>query len=302
MEATLTERFRGAFPNECADEVDVVGAMLRPSSHPTSEFDVGPTEVRGERLRIPTRIYHPELAPQELAALSDRQRLVAQCWFTRHHDGYVRERMVREVLRDRSPWTAPYVIQLLGEYVIEIIQVLQDGIVAKHEQPYAEFLNDNPEFWELTRQRMISYWNCCYRHPDYPDRSRYPGARLFERLEGWRASGAASSSLSLESVLGQLRARHRVEPVAASAEQLVVRFPKYPDAVLGIALQSEGRLRVTYPRVVRKPSGEYHEVEATADRVLPEGLHSIAGQLARHGRVLPEFVDGPLPLAKRHGP
>ncbi len=299
MKPALVARFRGALPSECAEDVDVVAAMLGRGSHSPSEFDVGPIVMRGERLRIPTRLYFPEPTPEQLRELSERQRLVASCWFTRHHNGHVRERMVEEVLRHDAVWTAPYVIQLLGEYVIEIVRVLEAGIAAQHEQPYSEFLNENIPFWQLTRQRMISYWDCYYRS-EFPDRARYPAARVFERLEAWRAKQATAPVLSLAVLVDQLRARYRVEALDAADDQTTLRFPEYPDAILGIRLQGQSRLRLTYPEVVAKPSGECHEVEVTSEGVLPEGLYWIAGQLARHGRVLPEFVRGPLPPLRRN--
>ena len=302
MIAAEAARLRGAFPRQFGDDVEAVCAVLGKYSHPTSEFDVGPTVVRAERIRIPMRIYYPEPTLQQLSDLSDRQRLVARCWLSRHHDGHVRERMVREVLRDRSLWTAPYVIQLLGEYVLEIIQLLEDGIVASHEEPYAEFLCDNSEFWQLTRQRVISYWDCYYRRSDFPDRAEYPGSRVVERLEAWRARRAGSRVRSLEAIRSRLRARYRVETLSASAERLCVRFPDFPDAILAITPQDEGRFRATYPKIATKASGNYHELEATAERVLLAGLDWIAEQLARHGRVIPEFIDGPLPPVRRNKP
>lgn len=47
-------------------------------------------------------------------------RLIWLAWFTRSDDGWIRQAAVRELLGQRREWLVPYLVQLLGEYVIEI--------------------------------------------------------------------------------------------------------------------------------------------------------------------------------------
>lgn len=60
-------------------------------------------------------------------------------------------------------WIPPFVVQLLGEYVIEIIQLIERNLGSLDVNLYAQFLKSNPEFLALTEQRVMSYWDCYYR-------------------------------------------------------------------------------------------------------------------------------------------
>ncbi len=85
--------------------------------------------------------------------------------------------MLREGgLADRSKWGAEevgccgdYVKSIergklgLGQYVIEILQLLEARVQHLDKSVYRNFLLTNPEFLALTAQRVISYWDCFYR-------------------------------------------------------------------------------------------------------------------------------------------
>jgi hypothetical protein len=185
MESVVAVRVMQAFPVACGPDVANVLSVLQRGSHLPSANDIGPVVVGPDSLRIPARIYLPEPDPVDLRVLTESQRLIAHCLFTRHHDGHVRERMLRLVLPHNAMWTVPFVVELLGEYVIEIHRVLEAGIPPAREPSYASFLNDNSTFWHRTRQRVISYWNCYYRH-EFPDRKDYPASRVVDRLDEWR--------------------------------------------------------------------------------------------------------------------
>src|SRR6187401_535836 len=83
-----------AFPKGVSADVARLAAVLDPHvGHPTSE----PFAVVCEReaIQIPYRIYRPTIPDKVFANLSPSERIIAACWFTRHHDGYVRERFLR---------------------------------------------------------------------------------------------------------------------------------------------------------------------------------------------------------------
>jgi hypothetical protein len=185
MSSTVAARVVEAFPAACARDVAVVFATLSPATHEPSSHDVAPIALRGESVRIPARVYFPEPSPGKLRLLTASERLVAQCLFTRHHDGFVREPMVKPLLLQNAFWTVPFVVQLLGEYVIEIVRVIEEQLRPEDEVPYAEFLNENPVFWRRTRSRMVSYWDCYYRR-EFPRFDHYPARRVVDRLENWR--------------------------------------------------------------------------------------------------------------------
>jgi hypothetical protein len=157
---------------------------------PASPFSV---PVAGESVAIPYRLYHDEPAVDAEAALSPVARTALHCLYTRHHDGRVRQRHLERVVASTEPWVVPFVVQLVGEYVVEILVAIQRGL-AELDRPgsaqhtaYGRFLADNPDFLARTGQRVTSYWDCYYRS-SYPDPRSYPGQTL---LTAFRAAAAA---------------------------------------------------------------------------------------------------------------
>ena len=114
------------------------------------------------------------------------------CLFTRHHDGYVRERCLKNIIRSNNKFTAPYILQLLGEYVVEIIEVIYQNREQINHNNLVAYILENPKHYELTRQRVYSYWDCYYRS-SYPKYKRgvipkgksyldYPGIKMVKYL------------------------------------------------------------------------------------------------------------------------
>jgi hypothetical protein len=108
-------------------------------------------------------------------------------------DGFVHQRWLGMLLEADEPWVVPFIIQLLGEYVIEICRDIER--FARSELPahsalrqhLSAFLNDNPCFAELTRQRAISYWGCYYRY-QHPSPGTYPALVALSILSGSRGT------------------------------------------------------------------------------------------------------------------
>lgn len=76
--------------------------------------------VAGEAVVIPSRIYSPARSPHLASALSPAELAVTAAIYSRHADGRVRQRALGTLLDFDEPWTAPFIVQLLGEYVIQI--------------------------------------------------------------------------------------------------------------------------------------------------------------------------------------
>src|SRR5687768_11218643 len=96
-----------AFPSTLESHVRAVVAIMPTPSHPRSPDDIGPITIDGRPLRIPFRIYHPELSSPAIASLSQSQQSIAACLYTRHHDGHVRQRALAERLRHRRSLGGP---------------------------------------------------------------------------------------------------------------------------------------------------------------------------------------------------
>jgi len=180
--------FEVAFPAALNEAVSAAAALMPAAAHePSESFAV---QVGGERVEIPYRIYNPE-PPLEVAY--ETHRTVLACLSTRHHDGRVRQRHLGWILPQPQTWVVPFVVQLVGEYVVEIVLDIQTGLAeldvegSPERRRYGAFVADNPAFVELTAQRVASYWDCYYRYR-YPRRADYPGFTLLSSL---RAAGAA---------------------------------------------------------------------------------------------------------------
>ncbi|MES6350833.1 hypothetical protein U6U03_12045, partial [Cutibacterium acnes] len=107
---------------------------------------IGPVQVEGEWLHIPSRIYTPEAFTYPENLLPEKQRAVVACLYTRHCDGYVRDREVMKLLPINEPWVAPFVVQLAGEYVVQIIQHMYANVGVMPIDCYKRFAAENLGF------------------------------------------------------------------------------------------------------------------------------------------------------------
>lgn len=145
--------------------------------------------VQGEQLSVPYRVYY---APQNLQSVIARSsgdtRMLALCLGTRHWNGYVREDCLRQLIGNDRPWVVPFVVQLLGEYVIEIVEAIAAAVSDADPEPLSAFARENPDFMATTRRRATSYWDCYYRRR-FPTLQSYPAFVALEAIEKWaRAS------------------------------------------------------------------------------------------------------------------
>ena len=168
-----------AFPARLRADAATVAAAMPPSR---AEFH-GPFAVTlgGEIMRIPERIYNAE--PTRVAELPEAQQLILHCIYSRHHDGFVRHRHLDAILGSSDEWAAPFVLRLVGEYVLPIVQDIERAIAANSAERtrLRRVAADDPAFLELTRQRAVSYWNAYYRS-EYPNQADYPAIAALAAL------------------------------------------------------------------------------------------------------------------------
>ncbi len=129
-----------------------------------------------ETLYIPERIYYDVPSSKQIDLLSFDQQKVLDTLFTRHHNGFVREEKVKEIIRSANDdiWIIPYLIKLVGEYVIEILQAIKENLHLIDIEKIKVFLSENPKFYQTIESRVISYWDCYYRRR-YPKKEDYVG-------------------------------------------------------------------------------------------------------------------------------
>jgi len=193
MEPNQAPDFTEAFPASLLARVRAVveATSLGSPAQKRSQHDIGPITLNGQRLRIPARIYNPEPDWTIVRSLGDVERSIAACLFTRHHDGRVRERALTQVPVCVEPWAAPFVVQLLGEYVIELVERAAFLIEGTPQAGYVAFARENPDFVRLTTQRATSYWNAYYRDR-IRKRADYPAFPALARLIRWSSSETAA--------------------------------------------------------------------------------------------------------------
>ena len=170
------------FPVELRADAEAVAGILPEPQHVLGERAQRVT-VQAQEIELPARIYNPELSDQTLRRLSPTQKLVAGCIYSRHNDGYVRQASCEALLPAQEPWLAPYVVQLLGEYVVEISTLILDCLTAQSAfgwPSYRDFVRTNEPFIALTEQRAISYWSCYYRAAF--SRAEYPALVALRNL------------------------------------------------------------------------------------------------------------------------
>jgi hypothetical protein len=176
---------RQAFPASVQDDTLQVVAALPQPSYNTEPFRLN---VEGQTVSIPYRIYH-DPALIDHAQLTPLQQQLLDCLLTRHHSGFIREKHLRKIVSSDHAWIPPFIVQLVGEYVIEILNGIRDNLHNLNPQLYQRFLMDNSTFVALTKQRVTSYWDCYHRRYR---REHYAGFQIVEFLDRLTTSDSSS--------------------------------------------------------------------------------------------------------------
>ena len=134
--------------------------------------------LNNELVEIPYRVYFEE--PNE-KNLTKTEFLILNCLFTRHSDGFIRQKSLERILPFDEYWITPFVIKLLGEYVIEILFTIENNLNDKILDNFIHFSKENPEFLETTKRRIVSYWNCYYR-TQFPNIENYVGFKILKKI------------------------------------------------------------------------------------------------------------------------
>jgi hypothetical protein len=183
----LWRSFPSAMMAEAKRAAQVVEGNLVPGHCTPKVSDSFTVRVAGEAVWIPERLYFPQ-GYQSALSSDDPAWLAENCLQTRSLDGYQRQRAIRSVLQSLEPWNAPFLVALIGSYVIEILNDINERLSDDDCAILRAFLAENPHFWALTKSRVVSYWNVYYRefHAGRGEKfsaSEYVGRRLIDRIE-----------------------------------------------------------------------------------------------------------------------
>jgi len=171
--AELVHAFPSALRNDALRALSVLS-----ENRYSSRWRPFTVRLGSELLSIPDRIYYdlPVLQTMRLTAV---QSEILDCLFTRHHDGFVRQKHLARIIRSQNPWIPCFVVPLLGEYVVEILRFIQENLTCLETPKYGDFVRANPEFLDLVEQRVTSYWDCYYRSTK---KEEYPGFLVLDFL------------------------------------------------------------------------------------------------------------------------
>lgn len=180
----ISQPFLKMFPEDLSDDVKIVTKFLPIDIYPPHKDKPISIKVGSENITIYSRIYKEELEESQISRLTDVQKLILSCIYTRHHDGFIREKYLKNILADQRPWTVPFVVILLGEYVVELLELVKQNLDNSATQKlYSNFVFNNPIFWKKTKSRIINYWYIYYRD-SFSDKRTYPGVQIIKIIEG----------------------------------------------------------------------------------------------------------------------
>ena len=136
-------------------------------------------------ISIPYRMYCIDGERSKIDNLTDIQKEILYCIYTRSCNGYVREKYLKELLKlDFHSWAIPYIIKLSDEYVVEISEVIYDKLKIRNNDDIKRFCIENKNVINKSYSRMISYWNVYYRSKE-PNFHKYVGRKLFRDCFGY---------------------------------------------------------------------------------------------------------------------
>ena len=109
----------------------------------------------------------------------------ARALHSRSTNGFERQRAARDLLTDLQPWATPFVVALIGEYVIEILDDIAAALTPETTRTLSTFISQNEAYWKTTKRRVMSYWNEYYRwhSRDQTGGGQYVGFKLIAALE-----------------------------------------------------------------------------------------------------------------------
>lgn len=136
-----------------------------------------------ELLIIPNRVYFEEPPKEKEDQLTKQQKTILNCLYLRHSDGHIRQKRLEMLLRSKEDYVVPFIIHLLGEYIVEIFEPLDRVICSNMLSRYRKFIIDNPKYWVTIKSRVISYWNVFYRKSKYPNLATYPGTEIVNKIK-----------------------------------------------------------------------------------------------------------------------
>ena len=139
--------------------------------------------IDSEKINTKTRIYFDEPDIKEEEKLNTMQKTILDCIYAYHHNGYIREKRVKKLLKSNHYFVIPFLLTNVAEYVIEILSIINKGINTDNIKLFKRFIQENPNYWRVSKDRIVSYWNEFYRR-EFPCFDGYIGSDFIKKIEG----------------------------------------------------------------------------------------------------------------------
>jgi len=187
------KKLKTSFPKVLENEIKNLLSLIKVNSEHNAHWGYK-FNLENNSLEMPSRIYWKEHRLMNSKALSQTSRTIMACILTRHHNGYIREKYLNQIIDSNEYWTVPFLVQLLGEYVIEILDLVWSNFDMINSNHLVEFILENELYWYNTKQRIASYWDCYHRNKSL-SKGDYIGFKLINRIEELTKRKTTSNTL-----------------------------------------------------------------------------------------------------------
>lgn len=181
--------FYEAFPKELNNDLQEVLKIIPKETY--NNVSIGYSEnvidycLNNVIIKIPYRMYFTDVEFLKIEHLTDIQKEILYCIYTRSCNGYIREKYLKELVKlDFDCWTIPFIVKISDEYIVEILEVIYDKLKIRNNDDIKQFCLENKDIINKSYSRMISYWNEFYRSKE-PNFHKYIGRKLFRECLGY---------------------------------------------------------------------------------------------------------------------
>lgn len=186
------DKFSHGFPDELRNDVCKVIHLIPKANYNNLSFGTSKDFINYKfnttAIMFPYRMYFQDVPDNILNTLNEQQRMILHCMYSRNSNGYVRQKHIEALLcMEYCDWAIPYVVKVCDEYVVEILEMVYELLRAQDTERFKRFCLNNSKSFVKSHCRMVSYWNCFYRHR-YPKFRKYIGRKLFRECFGYTRS------------------------------------------------------------------------------------------------------------------
>mgnify|MGYP005606914777 FL=1 len=184
--------FQEGFPSCLRDDVTKVVGMIHQKTYHNVTIGVSEDTIQyfqdNKVIRFPYRTYYIDISDEVKENLSQRQKMILHCIYSRSCDGFVRQKHIYSLLQmNYEDWAIPYIVKICDEYVVEILEMTYDILKEQDTERIKRFCLENIVPFCKSYNRMISYWNEFYRYK-YTNFQKYIGRKLFRDCFGYSKS------------------------------------------------------------------------------------------------------------------